>query len=78
MPDLDLSTLLAIARCLWIMALTLLTLLIKACNTAVSACALLNLQRLNPQKPLYHLYADRVAGVRRGSPDPQWDDVTSF
>ena len=39
---------------------------------------LLNLQRLNPQKPLYHLYADRVAGVRRGSPDPQWDDVTVF
>ena len=39
---------------------------------------LLNLQRLNPQKPLYHLYADRLAVARRGSPDPQWDDVTSF
>jgi adenylate cyclase len=39
---------------------------------------LLNLQRLNPLKPLYRLYADRLSAVRRGSPDPQWDDVTSF
>lgn len=39
---------------------------------------LLNMQRLAPDKYLYHLYLDRVAGLRRLPPDPNWDGATSF
>ena len=39
---------------------------------------LLNIQRLNPQKYLYHLYLDRVASLRRLPPDLTWDGATNF
>jgi adenylate cyclase len=39
---------------------------------------LLNMQRLAPDKYLYHLYLDRVAGLRCLPVDPNWDGATSF
>jgi adenylate cyclase len=39
---------------------------------------LLNMQRLAPDKYLYHLYLDRVAALRRLPPDQTWDGATSF
>ncbi|MEY2953861.1 MAG: hypothetical protein RLZZ401_1948 [Pseudomonadota bacterium] len=39
---------------------------------------LLNLQRLNPHKYLYHLYQERLGSLRRNPPDPQWDGATNF
>lgn len=39
---------------------------------------LFNLQRLNGQKYLYHLYAERVASMRLLTFDPAWDGATHF
>ena len=39
---------------------------------------LLNLQRMNAQKYLYRLYADRVASMRLLPFDPEWDGATNF
>ena len=37
-----------------------------------------NLQRLNPTKYLYQLYAERVASMRLLPHDPDWDGATNF
>ena len=39
---------------------------------------LLNLQRMNAQKYLYRLYAERVASMRLLPFDPEWDGATNF
>ncbi len=39
---------------------------------------ILNLQRLNPTKYLYQLYAERVASMRLLPHDPTWDGATNF
>ena len=39
---------------------------------------LLNLQRMNANKYLYQLYAERVASMRLLPFDPEWDGVTNF
>ncbi len=39
---------------------------------------LLNLQRMNAQKYLYQLYAERVASMRLLPFDPEWDGATNF
>ena len=39
---------------------------------------LLNLQRMNAQKYLYRLYAERVASMRLLPFDPVWDGATNF
>ena len=39
---------------------------------------LLNLQRMNAQKYLYRLYAERVASMRLLPFDPKWDGATNF
>lgn len=39
---------------------------------------LLNLQRMNAQKYLYRLYAERVASMRLLPFDPAWDGATNF
>lgn len=39
---------------------------------------LLNLQRMNAQKYLYRLYAERVASMRLLPFDPDWDGATNF
>ena len=39
---------------------------------------LLNLQRINANKYLYQLYAERVASMRLLPFDPEWDGVTNF
>lgn len=39
---------------------------------------LLNMQRLAPQKYLYHLYLERVAAMRRSPVDAVWDGATNF
>ena len=39
---------------------------------------LLNLQRLNANKYLYQLYAERVASMRLLPFDPEWDGATNF
>ncbi len=39
---------------------------------------LLNLQRLGNDRPLYHLYVNRVSFHRSTLPDPQWDGATHF
>ena len=39
---------------------------------------LLNLQRINPECELYHLYADRVTEFRRNPPPAGWTGVTVF
>ncbi|MEP6770585.1 MAG: adenylate/guanylate cyclase domain-containing protein [Polaromonas sp.] len=39
---------------------------------------LLNLQRINGEKFLYRLYADRVASMRLLPFDPEWDGATNF
>lgn len=39
---------------------------------------LVNLMRMNPQKYLYKLYADRVASMRLLPFDPEWDGATNF
>ncbi|MDI1338503.1 adenylate/guanylate cyclase domain-containing protein [Polaromonas sp.] len=39
---------------------------------------LLNLQRMNGQKYLYRLYAERVASMRLLPFDPDWDGATNF
>jgi adenylate cyclase len=39
---------------------------------------LVNLMRMNPQKYLYQLYADRVATMRQLPFDPAWDGATNF
>lgn len=39
---------------------------------------LLNLQRMNAQKYLYRLYAERVASMRLLPVDPEWDGATNF
>ena len=39
---------------------------------------LLNLQRLNANKYLYQLYAERVASMRSLPFDPEWDGATNF
>ncbi|UUZ78006.1 hypothetical protein LP414_14515 [Polaromonas sp. P1(28)-13] len=39
---------------------------------------LLNLLRLNGQKYLYHLHAERVASMRLLPVDPAWDGATHF
>lgn len=39
---------------------------------------LLNLQRMNAQKYLYRLYAERVASMRSLPFDPEWDGATNF
>ncbi len=39
---------------------------------------LLNLQRMNAQKYLYQLYAERVASMRLLPFDPDWDGATNF
>jgi adenylate cyclase len=39
---------------------------------------LLNLQRANPKKYLYELYAERVASMRLLPFDPSWDGATNF
>jgi adenylate cyclase len=36
------------------------------------------LQRMNPARHLYALYAERAAGFRRTAPPPGWDGVTAF
>ena len=38
----------------------------------------INLQRMSPDRDLYRLYADRVAGFRRTPPPAGWDGVTTF
>jgi len=40
--------------------------------------ALINLQRVAPNRPLYKLYAERVAAFRRTPPPAGWDGVTVF
>ncbi len=47
---------------------------------AWEACELqmLNLQRMNPQRYLYQLYAARVASMREQPFDPEWDGATNF
>ncbi len=40
--------------------------------------SLARLQRLAPQRELYKLYAERVAGFRRAPPPESWDGVTVF
>ena len=39
---------------------------------------LINLQRMAPNRELYALYADRVAGFRRAPPPAGWEGVTAF
>jgi adenylate cyclase len=39
---------------------------------------LLNLQRMNPKKYLYELYAERVASLRVQPPDSEWDGTSRF
>lgn len=39
---------------------------------------LLNLQRMNPKKYLYELYAGRVASLRQEPLDLEWDGATTF
>jgi adenylate cyclase len=39
---------------------------------------LLNLQRMNPKKYLYELYATRVASLRAQPFDPEWDGASRF
>ena len=39
---------------------------------------LLNLQRLNAKKYLYHLYSERVGSMRLLPFDPEWDGTTNF
>jgi adenylate cyclase len=39
---------------------------------------LLNLQRINAEKYLYRLYAERVASLKRLPLDPEWDGATNF
>jgi adenylate cyclase len=39
---------------------------------------LLNLQRMNPECPLYRIYADKVAEYRRKPLPAEWDGVTVF
>lgn len=39
---------------------------------------LLNLQRINAEKYLYRLYAERVASLRTRPFDPHWDGATNF
>ncbi len=39
---------------------------------------MLNLQRLNPKKYLYQMYAERVASMRSLPFDPEWDGATNF
>ena len=39
---------------------------------------LLNLQRANPQSPLYKAFSDIVADHRRNPPPTDWDGVTAF
>lgn len=39
---------------------------------------LLNLQRMNAQKYLYRLYAERVASMRLLPFDPEWGGATNF
>ena len=39
---------------------------------------LLNLQRLAPDCGLYRKFAEKVAGMRRNPPPPDWDGVTTF
>jgi len=39
---------------------------------------LLNLQRMNPECRLYHVYPEKVAEKRRDPPAPDWDGVTVF
>jgi len=39
---------------------------------------LLNLQRMNAQKYLYRLYAERVASMRFLPFDPEWDGAANF
>lgn len=39
---------------------------------------LLNLQRMNAQKYLYRLYAERVASRKLLPLDPAWDGATNF
>jgi len=39
---------------------------------------LINLQRMAPNRELYALYADRVAGFRRTPPPAGWEGVTAF
>ncbi|HSV51366.1 MAG TPA: adenylate/guanylate cyclase domain-containing protein [Burkholderiaceae bacterium] len=39
---------------------------------------LLNLQRINAEKYLYQLYAERVASMQRLPFDPAWDGATNF
>jgi adenylate cyclase len=39
---------------------------------------LVNLMRINPNKYLYQLYAERVASMRLLPFDPEWDGATNF
>jgi adenylate cyclase len=39
---------------------------------------LLNLMRMNPNKYLYRLYAERVSSMRLLPFDPDWDGATNF
>jgi adenylate cyclase len=39
---------------------------------------LVNLQRMNPKKYLYELYAERVASLRVQPPDSEWDGTSRF
>ena len=40
--------------------------------------ALLNLQRMRPDRQLYAAYVERIENYRKNPPDPGWDGVTRF
>jgi len=39
---------------------------------------LLNLQRMSPERALYHIYGETIANFRKNPPGPGWDGVRKF